>query len=124
MSVKDSLFVNYLNKQIHDSMLFTIQEKCAKIIDSAFVNKKFRQLNMQRKTVFMNYFKDDEVEKQIKFEDGENIIPFYGFSFYKIEYKGEFPESVMKSYRKLNELNNEMPRKKFEKEREKTKKAQ
>ncbi len=35
MSAKDSVFVQYLNKQVNDSMLFTIQEKCSVLIDSA-----------------------------------------------------------------------------------------
>ena len=55
----------------------------------------------------------------MKFLKSENVIPYNGFSFYKIEYKGEFPESLLKAYQKMNELDNEIPRKKFEKERKK-----
>ena len=57
------------------------------------------------------------MEKRIKISTGENVIPYNGFSFYKIEYKGEFPESIIKAYRQMNELNDEAPRKKFQKER-------
>lgn len=117
MSIKDSLFVRYLNKQINDSLAFTIQSKCAKIIDSAFVNKKFNQLNSEREKIFISYFEENNIKKQVKFSTPENTIPYNGFSFYKIEYKGEFPESLMKAYRQMHELNDLAPRKRFKKER-------
>ena len=66
MSVKDSLFVHYLNKQINDSLVFTIQEKCTRIIDSAIINTRFEQLNKERERAFITYFKKREVEKQSK----------------------------------------------------------
>ena len=50
MSVKDSLFVLYLNRHIKDSLVFTIQEKCTMIIDSSSVNAKFNQLIKERET--------------------------------------------------------------------------
>jgi hypothetical protein len=117
MSVKDSLFVHYLNRHIKDSLIFTIQEKCTRIIDSAFINGKFKQLNIERENAFISYFKKRELGKRVKISQGENVIPYNGFSFYKIEYKGEFPESLIKSYQLMNELNNEAPRKKFKQER-------
>ena len=66
MSVKDSLFVLYLKKHINDSMAFTIQEKCTRLIGSAIINAKFEQLNKEREKAFVFYFKKREVEKQIK----------------------------------------------------------
>lgn len=117
MSVKDSLFVHYLNKQINDSLVFTIQEKCTRIIDSAIINTRFEQLNEERESAFITYFKKREVEKRVKISTAENIIPYNGFSFYKIEYKGEFPEYLTKAYQQMIELNNEAPRKKFRQER-------
>jgi hypothetical protein len=117
MSVKDSKFVQYLHKKIDDSLLFTIQEKCASYLDNNIVNKKINQLNNDRKNVFIGFFRNRNVEKRIKFSEGENIIPFNGFSFYKIEYKGIYPESILNSYRKLDEYNNEAPRKKYRIER-------
>jgi hypothetical protein len=117
MSVKDSLFVHYLNKQINDSLVFTIQEKCTRIIDSAIINTKFEQLNKERENVFVSYFKKREVEKRVKISTGENVIPYNGFSFYKIEYKGDFPEYLIKAYQQMNELNNEAPRRKFRQKR-------
>jgi len=117
MSVKDSLFVHYLNKHINDSLEFTIQGKCTRIIDSTIINTRFEQLNKERENVFISYFKKREVEKRVKISTGENVIPYNGFSFYKIEYKEEFPEYLIKAYQQMNELNSEAPRKKFLQER-------
>jgi hypothetical protein len=119
MSVKDSLFVHFLSKQVNDHMLFTIQDKCASIINAAKINAKFEQLKRERQNAFIYYFKERGVEKQIKISESENIIPYNGFSFYKIEYKGQFPESLIKAYRDMNELNDKEPRKKFKEERRK-----
>lgn len=119
MSVKDPLFAKYLNEQINDSMIFTVQEKCAGLINSAIINNKFKQLNKEREKAFMFYFKKRGVENRIKISTGENVIPYNGFSFYKIDYKGEFPESLIKAYNKMNELNDEAPRNKFKGERKK-----
>jgi len=121
MSIKDSLFVHYLSKQVNDTMLFTIQDKCAKFVDSSLINKKFKQLNQEREKAFITFFEKKEVEKQVKIYSSVDAIPYNGFSFYKIEYKGEFPESLLKAYQDINELNDEAPRRKFEKEREKNK---
>jgi hypothetical protein len=59
------------------------------------------------------------VDKQIKISKGEYVIPYNGFSFYKIEYKGEIPDALIKAYKEMNELNNEAPRKKYKQERKK-----
>jgi hypothetical protein len=122
MSVKDSLFVIYLNRQIKDSLLFTIQEKCAVIIDSSLVNTKFNQLIKERETAVNSYFKKREVDKRIIISKNENVIPYNGFSHYKIDYPGDIPESLIKAYQEMNELNNEAPRKKYKQERKKNEK--
>ena len=57
------------------------------------------------------------MDNRVKILKGEQVVPYNGFSFYKIEYKGEFPESLIKAYHNMNELNNEAPRKKFKQER-------
>jgi hypothetical protein len=117
MSIKYPLLVKYLNKHLTDSLIFTIQGKCAGIIDSAFVNAKFYQLNKEREIAFIYPFKKRGVDNRVNILKGENVVPYNGFSFYKIEYKGEFPESLIKAYDQLNEFNNEAPRKKFKQER-------
>ena len=121
ISVKNAVFVNYLNKHIKDSLLFTIQDKCAMFVDSNLVSSKFDHLNKERENTFMSYFKRQNMEKRIKISAGENVIPYNGFSFYKITYKGEYPESILRSYRKLDEYNDEAPRKKYRIERKKNK---
>ena len=123
MSVKDSLFSHYLRKQIKDSLVYTIQGKCTMIIDSAKVNSKFDQLNKERENTFISYFKKRGVEKRVKMIDGKIVIPYNGFSFYKIDYTGELPASLIKAYNQMNELNNESSRKKFKQERKSVNKA-
>ncbi len=119
MSIKDPLFIKYLDSKIKDTLLFTIQEKCGSIIDQNIINTKYNQLNKERIGVFMAYFKESDLEKRVKILPGENIIPYNGFTFYRIDYKGEFPESLIKAYRKMNKLNNASPRKKYKEERTK-----
>jgi hypothetical protein len=123
MSVKDSLFVHYLNKKVNDTMLFTIQGKCTKFVGSALIDSRFKQLNKEREGAFLLNFKNNAVENRVKMHAGENTIPYNGFSFYKITYKGDVPESLTKAYRKMNELNDEAPRKIFKKERKQNKAA-
>jgi len=57
----------------------------------------------------------------VKFNSVQNNIPYNGFSFYKIEYKGELPDFLLKAYKEMDELNNENPREKYTKERDKIK---
>jgi hypothetical protein len=121
MSVKDSMFVLYLNKHNNDSMLFTIQEKCAKLIGPAVIYTKYNHLSHTREDAFMSYFKKKSVEKLVTIYPTENCIPYNGFSFYKIVYKEELPKALVKAYQQMNEFNSEAPRKKFKKDREKTK---
>ncbi|HXB40757.1 MAG TPA: DUF748 domain-containing protein [Bacteroidia bacterium] len=119
ISSKDSVFVHYLNNHISTSMLFTIQEKCVRYVGSAIVSKKFNQLIKERENAFLFYFKKREVEKRVSILKEEHVIPYNGFSFYKIEYKNEFPDDLIKAYKRMNELNDETPRKKFKEERRK-----
>jgi hypothetical protein len=121
MSIKDSLFVHYLNGQIHDSLLFTVQDKCLKLIGFNVVDLKYKILCQQRTEVFMNYFKAAGIEKRVKVANGKIGIPYNGYSLYKIEYKGDFPEYLLKAYRRMNKLNNEAPRRKFKRARQKNK---
>ena len=119
MSVKDPLFVHYLNKKVGENMLFTIQEKCNKFIGKARVDARYKQLNKEREDAFMLDFKQKGLQNRVKMHTGENDIPYNGFSYYKITYKGEIPKALLKAYRKMNELNDETPRKKFKNDRKK-----
>jgi hypothetical protein len=121
MSIKDSAFIKYLHKHIHKELLFTVQEECAQVIDSNYVNSKFEQLNKARENTFLAYFEDGGVKNQVNVLLDKNMIPYNGFSFYKIKYKGDFPDYLIKAYCEMDEMNQEPPRKKFRKERKKYK---
>ncbi len=116
MSVKDSMFIRYVNKHVSNTMLFTIQDKCSKLIGSTLVNIRFKKLNADRENAFIFCFKKNDVQNRVQIQTAENTIPYNGFSFYKIEYKGDLPKALTKAYEKLQELNDEAPRKKYERE--------
>jgi hypothetical protein len=117
MSIKDSMFVRYLNKHLKGiPNIFTIQEKCTKLIDSTIINHKYAQLNRAREQVFIAFFKDKKVENRVRFASAVDIVPYNGFSFYKIKYQGQIPPDLLEAYEKLNEYNDEPPRSKFKKE--------
>ena len=119
MSNKDSLFVRYLNSKLSTKLVFTVQDKCLILLGNDFVNKKLDGLNASRKELFKSFFKDVEISKRVKINPIKNNIPFNGFSYFKIDYKGEVPKSLEKAYERINELNNEPPRNKFKKVRDK-----
>jgi hypothetical protein len=77
------------------------------------------ELNASRKDLFKAFFKEIDVNKQVKINPIKNNIPFNGFSYYKIDYKGEIPKALEKAYEKINELNNEPPRNKLKEVRDK-----
>jgi hypothetical protein len=101
MPVKDSLFVKFLNKQVHDSMLYTLQDKCISFVSSSVINAKFEELNKKREAAFMLYFRNEGAENRVKIYKGENEIPYNGFSFYKIVSSGEIPKSLKKAYQRM-----------------------
>jgi hypothetical protein len=121
MSIKNEAFVSYLNTRTADSMLFTVQEKCSRFLGGTIVDSRYKHLNRERETIFIAYFKDKNVENRVKISAGQNVIPYNGYSFYKIQYQGEFPEELMKAYMKMNELNDRSPRYLFQNERRKYK---
>jgi hypothetical protein len=111
--VKDSAFVLYVNKQIKDSMIFTMQEKCYRLVGRSFINNKLKNLENARKESIMAYFKQRYIEKQVHFLEKKTVIPKNGFTYYKITYKGDIPEDLKESYEKLMEIDSEPPRKKY-----------
>jgi hypothetical protein len=117
MSIRNSQFKDYLNRKIKDTLIYTVQEKCTHIVDSVFVNKRFNQLNKERENSFMLDFKKKGVESRVKLLPGNNIVPYNGFSFYRLDYEGDLPVDLIKAYRQMNDLNSEVPRKKFKEER-------
>jgi hypothetical protein len=119
MSIKDPLFVAFLNEQTKGKMLFTVQGKCNALIGQANIEAKQIQLNTERNDAFMLHFKRKGVESRVKIHPAESAIPYNGFSFYKVNYKGKLPKSLAKAYRQMDELNTQSPRRKYDKKREK-----
>ncbi len=117
MSVKDSLFVHYINNRISDTIMFTIQEKCDAYLgetastDSCnhsmegrkIVDTQFSRLVKDREITFRSFFDEYGLGNRIKFQEVELSVPYNGFSFYKIVYKGKIPESLKKAYSQMNE---------------------
>jgi len=119
MSIKDTLFIRYLNKHLTHSLEFTIQDKCSSLVGSGLVNTRFSQLCKNRKSSFLSHFTNNEIARKITFNPTQNDIPYNGFSYYKITYKGKLPDYLVKAYAEMNKLNNKSPREKYSKERKK-----
>ncbi|MBC7695639.1 MAG: DUF748 domain-containing protein [Burkholderiales bacterium] len=113
MSIKDSTFVRYLNRAIKDSMIYTVQDKCYLLLGKSLIDKKYKNQMQERKLLVENYFKEGEVKKQVHFIEADNVVPRNSYSFYKINYKGEMPESLKEAFEKLYEIDNKPPRKKY-----------
>lgn len=119
MSVKDKGFIDYLNIKMGDSLMFTAQEKCRHFIGEKFIKKRYDHLLQLRKEAFLQAFKEAGVESRVKFEKHEDKVPFSGFSYFRLEYKGEIPEELTEAYHRLNDINDEFPRKKYKDKRHK-----
>ena len=119
MSSKYPAFVRFINRRIRDTMMFTIQQKCNAFMGESFVNSRFNRLVKDREKAFLAMIKEQGVEGQIKMHPGENLIPYNGFSYYRISYNGDIPPQLVKAYKELDEFNEEAPRDKYAKERKK-----
>lgn len=117
MSIKEPGFLKYLQTKVKDSLLFTIQEKCAQIVPPSVIESKFKELKKAREEEFLAHFKEKGMDNRVKFSRDKSVVPYNGFSYYQIEYEGDFPESLRKAYDNMNRLNNEPPRKKLKEER-------
>lgn len=104
MSVKDSSFTKYLNKHHTPGLVFTVQEKCYDFVGKDVVDQKFSKLIKQREKVFRSYFIENGTDKRLKISNSQNIIPFNGFSYYKLSYKGKFPKDLRSIYEKAEKL--------------------
>lgn len=113
MSRRDPGFIKYLDALTAGEMLFTVQEKCTRIISSKQVNEQLHDLNRRREASFMAFFNDKGTVGQVKMNKPKDVVPYNGFSFFKIDYEGEIPESLRKAYEELEELDEEYPRKKY-----------
>lgn len=127
MSVKASVFLQFLNRQVDTTTIFTVEDKCRAFVgrkeglDSLQVlrqtekilDKQYAMLQKNREIKFRSYFNEDGIEKRIKIDRSEVVIPFDGFSYYKINYKGDIPEKLMEAYQDMKELNDKSPVKRY-----------
>ncbi len=121
IAVKDPAFVAYLNRN-GGQRLHTVQEKCSRVIGSGEVSKKLKALNRARHDFFMSFFQEKGVQSQVRFKSIKDTVPFNGFSQYRINYKGDFPDKMLEAYERINDLDNNSPRNKFKDERAKNRK--
>jgi hypothetical protein len=97
-----------------------MQEKCARLVGSNDINHRLIQLEKNRNEIFEMFFKQRQVAERLKILPKKSIIPFDGFSYYEIGYEGTIPADLTAAYQKMNDLNDETPRKKYLKEHKKS----
>ncbi|NOT73579.1 MAG: DUF748 domain-containing protein [Cyclobacteriaceae bacterium] len=119
MSAKDKALVKYISRNLSDTVMFTLQEKCFNFVGHEAVNRSFVNLVKDRKASFLNSFKENGTVSQVKMKADESAIPYNGFSFFKFDYPNGMDDDLREAYEKMRELNNEAPRKKYLKERKK-----
>ena len=119
MAIKDSGFIRFLNKHKGNKALYTVQDKSIAIVGKARVETAYKRLIAARKETFLAYFRAKGLDKRVKFLAAESRIPFNGFSFYRIDYKGDLPFYLYKAYSEMNDLDDSPPRRRFKKERRK-----
>lgn len=110
MPAKDSALLNYLNKTLKKPLPLTVQERYYKYVGREVVSRKFELMAEKRREVFMKFFRDNGTDNRIEFLKIENQVPYNWFSYFKIDYKGEMPESLKEAFNKLYEINSEPPR--------------
>jgi Domain of Unknown Function (DUF748) len=123
MSAKDHALVKYISKNLSDTVMFTLQEKCVNFVGNQVVNDSFRKLVQARKNAFSDPFVKTGTSDRVKISASESSIPHDGFSYFKFDYPNGAPEELRQAYQKMRELNSEAPRKKYLKERKKTSKT-
>lgn len=121
MSIRDSLFVKHLRKCCGKALTFTLHDMCKIYVGNKLVNQKFDELKTRRREAFAKAFKKNNAMKQVHFTEGNHEIPYNGFSYFRVSYKGEIPDYLSKAYRKMNELNNEEPRNNYKSNRRRSK---
>ncbi|HEX2922280.1 MAG TPA: DUF748 domain-containing protein [Bacteroidales bacterium] len=113
LSTRDSLFVLYLNKNLKNPGMYTIQEKCYILVGRELVQETYNNLKRLRNVAFLQFFKDNNTSNQVEILEPKISIPYNWFSYYDINYKGGVPESLREAFNKLYELNEEPPSEDF-----------
>ncbi len=84
MSAKDHALVKYISRNLSDTVMFTLQEKCINFIGNDIVNRSFTRLVSERKTSFRNSFVENGTDGQVKMNASENSIPYNGFLVFQV----------------------------------------
>jgi len=113
MALKDTLFVDYVTKYCGKRRFNTMQEKCECFLAPGFVNAKLKTLEKNREESFRKYFIDNGTNDRVTFASSQSKVPYNGYSFYEIKYKGPVPESLEEAYNTMKTLNSESPRNKY-----------
>jgi hypothetical protein len=116
MSIKDSRFMHSLKrgKGAGDTLLFSTQDKCKNYVGTSQVNSIYSQLAKERNAAFLKPFLENDSRAQVHIVSvNSDSIPFNGFSFFKILYKGDIPKSLRRAYKEMHEINDESLRKKY-----------
>jgi hypothetical protein len=113
MSIKDSMFIQYLNKHSGAEGLHTVQEKCSQFVDASLVDSEYELLNKERAANFLEHFPDKGLAQRIKFVGAEDVVPYNGFSFYQFTYEGGNPEFLLAANHLIDRSNSVAPRKEF-----------
>ena len=119
MSIKDADLVRHISKNLSDTVMFTIQEKCINFVGHDVVNAGFRKLSKARELSFRSIFIEDGTNDQVKMHASRNGIPYNGFSQFILSYPGLVPEVLKDAYQNMNDLNDASSRKKYLEQRQK-----
>ncbi|HLP71601.1 MAG TPA: DUF748 domain-containing protein [Bacteroidales bacterium] len=113
MSTNDHSFKKFLNSKFNDPAMLTLQERCYRFVGSDVVNQKYKQLIRLREESFVSYFRKNNTDDRIEMLKLKEEMPVNWFSYYRLNYKGDIPESLREAFNKLFELNSEPPRKEY-----------
>jgi hypothetical protein len=114
-SVKDIRMhlVKGLTTITRDTTMFTIQDRCNYFLGDNTVELSYLRLLAAREHSLRSILIREGIDEQVTIHPNESVIPYDGFSSFKIHYNGTMPKSLQDSYDKLSDLNSHMPRKKY-----------
>jgi hypothetical protein len=111
LDIRDPSFTTYLNEKAGKDWP-TLQEKCSRVVGAKLVERKLKQLNKQRRDLFLSFF-EVGAAKRVRWLAVKDTVPFNGFSQYRIHFQEELPRKVEEAYEKMNELDSNSPRRRF-----------
>ena len=112
MSIRDSMFSRYLDGMTAGQLIFSIQGKCKYYVGEDVIDRRYAELITERRNTFMTFFEGD-LAHRIKMKAYKTIIPFDGFSYYRIDYNGNIPGKLLDAYNEINEINDKKPRRQY-----------